>query len=91
MAHLWNELHNRALNFRGANDNTFLNVWASKIPNFEGGCKCRSFYILWRQQNPPTFNNYFDWSVRLHNAVNAKLGKRQFTLHEARSHYGTKN
>jgi hypothetical protein len=83
MSHLWNELHSRAIKFTGTDDNLFLNTWSAKIPNFEGGCKCRSFYTLWRRQNPPNFAKYFEWTVNLHNAVNTKLRKPTISLEEA--------
>jgi hypothetical protein len=84
MSHLWSELHTRALARNGINDSVFLNSFAARIPSFEGGCKCRSFYNNWRRANPPDFNHYFEWTVRLHNAVNFKLNKPHFTLEEAR-------
>jgi hypothetical protein len=88
MAHVWKELHNRAIiHPRGQNDTQFLTIWANKIPNFEGGCKCRSFYVLWKARNPPNFSDYFTWTVNLHNAVNAKLGKPSMTVEVARRLY----
>lgn len=83
MSYLWGELHRRAIIYGGLNDDIFLNIWANKIPNFEGGCRCRSFYNNWRRLNPPTFKNYFEWTVKLHNAVNRKLNKPEITLEDA--------
>jgi hypothetical protein len=90
MANVWRELHTRALNHKGGDDTLFLNGWSNKIPNYQGGCKCRSFYITWKQINPPVFvnaNTYFEWTVKLHNAVNTKLNKPQMTVENARILY----
>ena len=83
MSQLWTEIHTRARNHNGSDDSLFLNTWANKIPNFEAGCKCRSFYTLWKQQHPVDFTKYFEWTVNLHNAVNTKLHKHQMSLNDA--------
>lgn len=87
MSNLWNELHKRAINHNGSDDSVFLRDWENRIPNYEGGCKCRSFYIIWKRQNPPTFSDYFEWSIRLHNAVNTKLNKAIISVLDARKIY----
>ena len=87
MSHLWKELHLRALHFPGGNDHIFLNRWAKRIPRYQKGCRCKSFYNLWIRKNQPNFGSYFEWSVSLHNAVNVKLGKPTFTVEQARELY----
>ena len=42
---------------------------------------------VWSSQNRPDFSSpetYFAWTVAAHNSVNAKLGKKIFTVDEAR-------
>ncbi len=72
---LWAELHTSV---------TFatLSQWEVKIPNF--ACGCRKFYDSWVRSNPPRAADFFSWTVDLHNAVNAKLGKPTLTLDDAR-------
>lgn len=66
------------------NDPVKLADWESRIPNYE--CKCREGYELFKATDPPDFSSpmaFFHWSVRIHNAVNRKLGKAELTLGHA--------
>jgi len=66
-------------------DKTTLADWELLIPQY--GCGCKRFYSDWKADNPPDFTSpdaFFAWGVRLHNAVNAKLGKPEITIDEAR-------
>ncbi len=84
---LWNELHLRALEYKG-NDTIFINNFGKKIPRFTTGCKCKEHWVKWVKANPPTFGpKYFDWTVRIHNSVNQKLGKPTYTTSEAKAFY----
>jgi hypothetical protein len=61
-----------------------LAEWELLIPQY--GCSCKRFYGEWKADNPPDFSSpeaFFAWGVRLHNAVNAKLGKPEITIDEA--------
>jgi hypothetical protein len=61
-----------------------LTEWELLIPQY--GCSCKRFYAEWKAANPPDFTSpeaFFAWGVRLHNAVNAKLGKPEITIEEA--------
>lgn len=90
---MWKELHLRALNWdfsTNKNDLQFLKGFGHRIPKFETGCKCRSFYNKYLKSNPPTFNKYFEWTVELHNAVNKKLRKPTVSLEAARGIWTTK-
>ena len=63
-----------------------LTEWELLIPQY--GCACKRFYAEWKAANPPDFTSleaFFAWGVRLHNAVNEKLGKQQITIEEAYS------
>ncbi|MFN5250225.1 MAG: ERV1/ALR-related protein [Bacteroidota bacterium] len=78
---LWAKLHKGLVT-----NEAELAEWELLIPQY--GCSCKSFYFEWKLANPPDFSspeNLFAWGVRLHNAVNAKLGKPQITLEEAYS------
>ncbi len=72
---LWSELHTSVTI-------ETIPAWEEKIPNF--ACKCKAFYNAWRIDHPPRKDDFFAWTVELHNAVNAKLGKPTLTLDEAR-------
>jgi hypothetical protein len=63
-----------------------LTEWELLIPQY--GCSCKRFYAEWKAANAPDFSSpeaFFAWGVRLHNAVNAKLGKPEITIDEAYS------
>jgi hypothetical protein len=46
-----------------------------------GACRIHFSQIL--AENPLPTEEYFNWSVDIHNLVNASLGKRQFSYTEA--------
>jgi hypothetical protein len=74
----WAKLHG----YRGC-DPQWLDIWQYLIP---ARCDCKDGYQKILEQMPPDFSSpeaFFAWGVRLHNAVNAKLGKQQITLDEA--------
>jgi hypothetical protein len=76
---LWAKLHSGIIH-----DEATLAEWELSIPQY--GCQCKAFYQAWKADNAPDFSSleaFFAWGVRLHNAVNAKLGKPQITLEEA--------
>jgi hypothetical protein len=88
MSQLWKELHERAISFTGTDDAEFIKLWGNKIPRFLTGCKCNEFWVNWYPRNKPDFTNnpdsYFAWTVKLHNAVNTKLHKKNLTIDEAK-------
>ena len=58
--------------------------WEQTIPAY--GCSCREGYSQIKTEDPPDFLSpmaFFYWSIRIHNAVNRKLGKTELTLGEA--------
>lgn len=81
---LWKELHLRALrrDMRGeaGDDTAYLRALHSKLPC--GSCKMNFARHL--QEIPPDFANYFEWTVKLHNAVNRELGKAEMLVCDAR-------
>lgn len=94
MSQLWKELHERSISFTGKDDSEFIIQWAAKIPRFTRGCKCNEFWSNWYPKNKPDFTNnpdsYFAWSVKAHNAVNAKLNKKIWSVEEAREQWTPK-
>ncbi|ARF09970.1 hypothetical protein Indivirus_6_36 [Indivirus ILV1] len=94
MSQLWKELHERAISFTEKNDTLFINQWSAKIPRFTRGCKCHEFWVVWYSKNKPDFSNnpdsYFAWTVKAHNAVNAKLRKKIWTVEEAKTQWTAK-
>jgi uncharacterized HAD superfamily protein len=56
--------------------------WLSRIPN---GCGCVEGFVNWVKDNPPEFEDWFPYSVRGHNFVNAKIGRPLMSVDEARS------
>lgn len=87
MSELWKELHIRSLQLKEEDITKYLLEFSNKIPRYTIGCKCREFWILWVRNNPPDFKNFFNWTVKGHNAVNQKLNKPLLTVEEARKLY----
>lgn len=66
---LWRELHSQ----QDATPEWFAD-WVKRVPNF--GCGCRNWLKEYLQKNPPIYGEgFYEWTVTLHDAVNAKLGK----------------
>ena len=82
---LWDRLHRQAYNYRGNNDSAFIAQFGREIPRFMTGCSCNEFWNRWISKNPPKYgiNEYFEWTVKCHNAVNIKLGKPVMSLEDA--------
>ena len=75
----WAKLHSYT-----GNDPQWLDLWQYFIP---ARCDCKDGYQKILEEMPPDFTSpdaFFAWSVRLHNAVNKKLGKPELTIDEAR-------
>lgn len=72
----WKELHTRAKEKEGQNDQAWLNQFAHSIPG--NGCACKGSFLLLIKQNPPDWNNYYSWTVKIHNLINKKLGKPEW-------------
>lgn len=93
MADLWKELHLRALNHKGGDDSAYLLAFAKRIPRFTTGCACREHWRTIYSQNRPGFvvtankNEYFEWTVKMHNEINKKINKPQYTVEQAKSFY----
>jgi hypothetical protein len=73
---LWAELHTK----QDATPEWFA-IWLSKVPC--SVCKSSLKAIL-DELGPPNYDDWFAYSVRLHNRVNAKLGKPEIDLEHAK-------
>jgi hypothetical protein len=73
---LWEELHQK----KDA-DAKWLAAWVRRIPKF--GCACREGFERILREIPPRFDDWFAWTVEVHNAVNFKLGKPEIEWEEA--------
>jgi hypothetical protein len=94
MAELWKQLHLRALNNNGKSEHLYIRKFTMMVPRYTSGCKCKENWNLWLHDNPPVYGKngeFFEWSVKAHNYVNKKLGKREFTVDEAREYYSKLN
>ena len=75
----WAELHIfalRAENLHSTNNfenESWLNEWAAANP-FEK-CPCEEHMYDFIEKNPPDWEEFFEWTVDFHNAVNARIGK----------------
>lgn len=79
---LWRELHAYEIPKDGPLFLEWLSNWANRVPCGE----CRVFWRSWLSDNLPPLSSqkeFFTWTVSAHNAVNRKLGKREWTVEEA--------
>lgn len=63
--------------------------WQASIPNF--GCNCKQHWQRLIEKHQPTFRSreaFFEWSVLIHNAVNAELDKPQISIEAAMEAHG---
>jgi hypothetical protein len=58
----------------------WFNNWLSRVPIY---CGCADHFREILAANPIRFDDFVAWSVEVHNAVNANLGKPIFSLEEA--------
>lgn len=61
-----------------------LHAWEARIPSY--GCPCLDSYKKWKRERPPeNENDFFAWTIWLHNKVNHKLGKQPISMTDAKS------
>ena len=65
---LWRELHDKKQDA----DPVWFADWVKRVPNF--GCRCRNWLREYLKTNPPRYNDFYEWSVECHDAVNLKRG-----------------
>lgn len=83
----WKELHEFALAYPELpteQDKTdalaWLNLFDRRVPNF-GGCNCIREWEKLRAETAPDLSSreaFYMWTARMHNKVNARIGKPQF-------------
>lgn len=73
---LWKELHTQ----KNATE-AWFNEWLKQIPR--RGCKCKNEIAKILKTHPPRYDDWFNWTVELHNAVNTKLGHKELSIDEA--------
>ena len=73
---LWSELHTQ----QNPTEVWFL-CWLKRIPKF--GCSCQSDFLKILESNPIRYDDYFRWTVEVHNAVNRKLSKPEMSVEDA--------
>lgn len=84
-AHLWPELHRwalgEAMTATAEERERWLAGFAGRVPCGE----CRTHWRETAEADPPPANpaTLFSWTVRMHNAVNRKLGKPEMPVYEA--------
>ena len=92
---IWKRIHSRALLFdpSSVKGRTIEENWLNQgIPELLSCHTCRDDYKAYLTANPPVLDSvdsYFDWTVKLHNHVNIKLGKPTLTIDQARPLYKT--
>ena len=80
---LWATLHRRAL-LAKENDRVWLTAFAGQLPCGE----CRSHFWQLVLERPPVWGDeFFGWTVRLHNTINSKLGKSLRSEADARAYW----
>lgn len=86
---LWSELHLRALQHVGNADDTAWLVGyfgtRMKLP----GCNCIKQWANLIYENPPRWDDYFNWSVEAHNTIRKRLNKRPVDVDTARKFWST--
>lgn len=76
----WTALHS----YRGSTPQEraeFLSHWETTIPS--SSCGCSESYQRYRHDDPPNFESdyaFFVWGVRMHNKVNEKLQRKQWSV-----------
>jgi len=59
---------------------SWIKDWLSRIPKF---CSCQFSFEEWIRDNPPEYENWFEYSVRGHNFVNRKLDRVEYGVLDA--------
>ena len=81
----WAELHLFALRHTGGDASEWFNGWKASLPF--NGCPCKEHFDEYLEQNPVDWNNFFGWTINLHNAVNERIGKPVMFVDDARNYW----
>jgi len=80
----WAELHLFGLRNPSlcAENDFWFRQWMLSLP-FDG-CPCEQHLKDFLRNNPPDWSDFFAWGVRLHNAVNDRIGRPTISVENAR-------
>lgn len=83
----WAELHARSrLPVKDANAER---AWLGRLADgMEAGCACKSHWVAYLKEHPPTLDDYEAWAIEAHNAVNRRLNKPTLTVEQSRTAQG---
>lgn len=73
---LWSVLHKHAL------QNEYNSEWLLAFTNKVPCGACRGSFAVYPK--PQKDDNFFEWTVKVHNQVNLKIGKKPMSFSEAR-------
>jgi len=85
----WEQLHRHVYVDADISSKWYNESW--KVNVLDSGCQCRQKLTDIERQIPPDFSSreaFIMFGFKLHNAVNAKLDKSQFSFDDARKLYG---
>lgn len=77
---LWSELHQKAETHTDPYVlRDWFDGWINRAPSYHG-CRCRENAIQLLNSLPPDFSpdGFKAWTIRFHNSINQKLGKKQW-------------
>jgi hypothetical protein len=77
----WAELHLFALRHMGEDSSEWFGAWIDDLPF--GECPCAKHLHEYLKENPPDWEDFFLWTVDLHNAVNDRIGKPTISVDDA--------
>lgn len=85
-AELWAELHQWALSDHPTLD--FILEFEEKVANRLSRCRCLAEWLRVKEERPPeTVRDLFEWTVWIHNRINRRLGRPEFSVEEARARW----
>lgn len=77
---LWEKLHTAT-----APDTILVSLVSNSLPCGE----CTQEFVAYIAAHPPDFSNWERWVLDLHNAVNQRLGRKAWTIEQARERWPT--
>lgn len=84
---IWFSIHIMALFARDITTAKAVSYSIYKIIERIRGSRCRINAKKYISHYPPDTRNIFKWTVTFHNSVNKRLGKKTYTINEAREIY----
>ena len=81
---VWSTIHTTALFADSSKKYADFQIFVSGLSELLPCATCREDFSIYVKKNPVTVP-VFEWTVKLHNHVNKKLGKTEFSLETAKS------